>query len=97
MVLIVLSQTFPINPPGVEPVLSVEQVWEVLSIKSRTPELFIQAMASTTVLEEHETSLVREVVFREGVGPFNGKVIEDLTWVKPWKVSRPPISHMNES
>lgn len=95
MVLIVLSQTFPINPPGVEPVLSIEQVWEVLNIKSHTPELFIQAMASSTVFEESKTSLVREVVFREDGGPVKGgKVIEDLTFVKPWKVSRPQIFYI---
>lgn len=90
MVLIIQSQTFPINPPGVEPVLSVEQVWEVLKIKCRSPQLFIPALASCTVLEENETGLSREIVFREGMGPSAGKVTEDLTFFKPWKVQ--PLS-----
>ena len=89
MVVIIKSQTSPINPPGVEPVLSIEQVWEVLLIKCRTPEKFIRVMKSTTVLEENEKGLTREVIFREGGGPTappGGKFIEDLTFFKPWKV-----------
>lgn len=97
MVLILKSQTFPINPPGVEPVLSIEQVWEVLQIKCRTPEKFIPAMASTTVLEENEKGLSREVIFRDVKGPGvppSGKVIEDLTFFKPWKVMTPSSSQV---
>lgn len=92
MVLILKSQTFPINPPGIEPVLSIEQVWEVLLIKCRTPEKFIKAMKSTNVLEENEKGLTREIIFREDAGPMappGGKFVEDLTFFKPWKVLSP--------
>lgn len=92
MVRVLQSQTFPINPPGAEPVLSIEQFWEVIKIKCRSPQLFIPAMASCSVLEENEKGLSREVIFKEGMGPPSGKVIEDLTFFKPWKVlSLPPV------
>ena len=90
MVVIIVSQTFPINPPGSEPVLSIEQVWEVLKIKCHTPQLFIPAIASCTILEENEKGLSREIVLREGMGPPGGDITEDLTFFKPWKVQYLP-------
>ena len=63
MVLLYQSQTCPINPPGAEPVLSLEQVWDVLVIKCRDPEVFIPQIASSTILEKTETTIKREVVF----------------------------------
>ncbi|MCJ1462245.1 hypothetical protein MMC07_000845 [Pseudocyphellaria aurata] len=85
MVLLYQSQTFPINPPGAEPVLSLEQVWEVLVIKCRQPELFLKPFASSKVLEETETTIKREGVFREGQGPPSGRMVEDIVLHKPWK------------
>lgn len=103
MVVLCQSQTFPINPPGAEPVLSVEQFWDVLEIKCRQPELFVKPIASSSVLEETQTTIKREAVFREvrsltrignnltkhfqGMGPPGGPMIEDLVLQKPWKVS----------
>lgn len=70
MVVLYLSQTWPINPPGAEPVLSLEQVWDVLVIKCRQPERFVKPIASCTVLEDTDTFIKREVVFREvGASP----------------------------
>lgn len=65
MVTLYQSQTAPINPAGAEPVLSVAQVWEVLSIKVRKPELFVKPFASANILEESETTVKRETIFRE--------------------------------
>ena len=86
MVVIIQSQTYPINPPGAEPVLNVEQVWEALAIKSRKPELFLKPISSAKILEEDENSLVREVYFKEGMGPPAGKAVEHILFKKPWKV-----------
>ncbi len=85
MVRILQCQTFPINPPGAQPALSVEQIWEVLKIKSSSPHRFIPAITSSNVLEENEAGLTREVKFKEGMGP-GGPVVEDITFSKPWKV-----------
>lgn len=65
MVVLYKSQTSPINPAGAEPVLSIEQFWEVLVIKARQPELFVKPIASAKVLEETETTIKREISFRE--------------------------------
>lgn len=86
MVVIIQSQTYPINPPGAEPVLNVEQIWEALTIKSRKPELFLKPISSAKILEEDENSLVREVYFKEGMGPPAGKAVEQILFRKPWKV-----------
>jgi hypothetical protein len=86
MVRILQCQTFPINPHGAEPALSVEQVWEVLKIKSRSPQRFIPAINSSNVLEENEAGLTRKVEFKQGMGP-GGPVVEDITFFEPWKVS----------
>lgn len=65
MVILQQSQTSPINPAGAEPFLSIEQFWEVLVIKTRQPELFVKPIASAKILEETETTIKREVSFRE--------------------------------
>lgn len=65
MVVLYQSQTYPINPPGAEPVLSLEQVWDVLAIKCRQPELFVKPISSSNVLEETETTIKREAFFSE--------------------------------
>lgn len=86
MVVLIQSQTYPINPPGAKPILNVEQIWEALTIKSRKPELFIKPISSAKILEEDENSLVREVYFKEGMGPPAGKAVEQILFKKPWKV-----------
>lgn len=89
MVVLSQSQTYPINPPGVEPVLNVEQVWKVLTFKSRNPELFLKPVSSSKILEENESNLTRELYFEEGMGPPAGKVVEQVFFKKPWKVQLP--------
>ncbi|KAI9686580.1 MAG: hypothetical protein M1822_003591 [Bathelium mastoideum] len=60
MVNIHVAYTQPINPAGVEPVLTVEQVWTGLQGKVRTPHEFVEAIAGADVLEERDGG--REVV-----------------------------------
>ena len=86
MVILYQSQTCPINPPDASPILTVEEVWEVMMLKCRKPELFVAPMSGSKVLEENPTSMKRSVTFKEGMGPPGGEVIEDLQIRKPWKV-----------
>ena len=90
MVVLYQSQTLPINPPNASPVLTLAQVWEVMQIKARKPQLFVAAISACEVLEETESFLKRAATFAEGMGPPGGKITEDVDLHAPWKVcSRP--------
>ena len=86
MVILYQSQTCPINPPDASPILTIDEVWEVMMLKCRKPELFVAPMSGSKVLEESSTFMKRSVTFKEGMGPPAGEVIEDLQIRKPWKV-----------
>lgn len=86
MVVLYQSQTYPINPRNASPVLTVSEVWEVMQIKCRKPELFIASISACEVLEEKDSFMKRAVTFKEGMGPPGGKVVEDLDIHAPWKV-----------
>ena len=90
MVVLYQSQTCPINPPNAFPLLTIDDVWEVMMLKCRKPELFVAPMSGSKVLEENPTFMKRSVTFKEGMGPPGGEVIEDLQIRKPWKVSPSP-------
>ena len=92
MVVLYQSQTSPVNPPNASPVLTLAQVWEVMQIKTRKPELFVAPISGCEVLEEKESFLKRVVSFREGMGPPGGKVTEDVDLRAPWKVCSRPLS-----
>jgi len=89
MVVLYQSQTLPINPSGSSPALSLAEVWEVMMLKCRKPELFVAPMSDSSVLEETETFMKRSVTFKEGMGPPGGKVTEDLQIRAPGKVRSP--------
>ena len=89
MVVLYQSQTCPINPPNALPILTIDEVWEVMMLKCRKPQLFVAPMSGSMVLEENPTFMKRSVTFKEGMGPPGGEVIEDLQIRKPWKV--PPL------
>jgi len=86
MVILYQSQTLPINPPNSTPVLTLAQIWSVMDLKCRKPEIFVAPMSSSEVLSETPTFMKRSVVFKEGMGPPAGKVTEELQIRKPWKV-----------
>ncbi|MCJ1273522.1 hypothetical protein MMC21_001315 [Puttea exsequens] len=86
MVILYQSQTLPINPPNVSPVLTLAEIWEVMIVKCRKPELFVAPINGSEVLEETDTFMKRSVTFKEGMGPPGGEVIEELQIRKPWKV-----------
>ncbi|KAF9693657.1 hypothetical protein EKO04_008206 [Ascochyta lentis] len=70
MTILHLSHTTPINPPSTTPVLTLPQIWAGLQRKVRHAEEFVPVIASCTVLEEREDgTVVRDVVFKAGLGP----------------------------
>ncbi|GAA5954686.1 hypothetical protein JCM3765_003857 [Sporobolomyces pararoseus] len=58
--------TRPVNPPGVEPVLSEEQVWKGLEKKAREPSLFVQAITSAEVIKDEGNKVTRLVSINNG-------------------------------
>lgn len=86
MVVLYQSQTYPINPPNASPILTLAEVWEVMLVKCRKPELFVAPIAACEVLEETESTMKRVVTFKEGMGPPAGKAVEEMDIRAPWKV-----------
>ncbi len=67
-----LSVAVDVNPPGVAPRLTQDQVWRGLMMKAENAVLFVPRMQSCTVLERWGDGLLREVVndrhrFREKI------------------------------
>ncbi|MGD9811539.1 MAG: SRPBCC family protein [Sphingobium sp.] len=59
-----LSYAIPVNPEGVEPTLSREQVWRGLVMKAENAMPFVDGMTQCDVLEQTETTIDRVVTFR---------------------------------
>ncbi|KAJ6484456.1 DUF1857-domain-containing protein [Mycena vitilis] len=59
--------TRPVNPPGVEPVITEEQLWKGLEYKARNPAgraiAFVPVITSCKVIDDNGNKLVREVTF----------------------------------
>jgi hypothetical protein len=67
-----LSVSVDVNPSGVTPALTQEQVWRGLMMKAENAVLFVPRMQACTVLERWSDGLLREVVndghrFREKI------------------------------
>jgi len=67
-----LSVAVDVNPPGVTPRLTQDQVWRGLIIKAENAVLFVPRMQACTVIERRSDGLLREVVndghrFREKI------------------------------
>lgn len=69
MVTINCAYTESINPAGSSPVLSRDQVWKALQIKTRHPQGFVPIISGTEILEENENEVVRKAHFiaRDGI------------------------------
>ncbi|KAG0288628.1 hypothetical protein BGZ98_004191, partial [Dissophora globulifera] len=61
-----LAVTIPINPPGVEPVLTQSQVWAALQRKVRHPSEFVPVISSCQVVSEVDNVVTRVVDFANG-------------------------------
>ncbi|GAA5882887.1 hypothetical protein JCM16303_006628 [Sporobolomyces ruberrimus] len=58
--------TRPVNPQGVETVLSEEQVWAGLEHKARNPSLFVPAITSSEVIKDQGNKISRLVSINNG-------------------------------
>ncbi|KAJ7127781.1 hypothetical protein C8R44DRAFT_778791 [Mycena epipterygia] len=52
-----------VNPPGVEPVITEDQLWKALEFKARNPSAFVPMISSCKVSVDDGKKLVREVTF----------------------------------
>lgn len=86
MVNIKVTATGQINPPGVTPVLTHDQVWRGLVYKSREPQKFVPAIESREILSEHDGGLTRVENFKQGMGPPSGKLIGECEYWAPHQV-----------
>ncbi len=59
-----LSAAVAINPPGVSPVLTADQVWRGLVMKAENALPFVEAMEACRVVERFDDGFVREIVLR---------------------------------
>ena len=85
MVVICVSTTAPVNPPGATARLSHADLWKALVSKARHPEEFVSAIETSRIVEESDTGLKRAVQFRGELGK-GGEVIEDIRYVGMMKV-----------
>lgn len=58
------AATRPVNPPGVELVLTEEQVWKALEYKARNPALFVKAITSAEVVKDEGNKVSTYPTFR---------------------------------
>lgn len=76
----VVSLSIEVNPPGVTPVLTREQLWRGLVIKAENPMDFIPGLESSRILEHFDGGFMREIVLR-------GQVIKErITFAQPVQV-----------
>ena len=59
-----LSYAIPVNPAGVEPKLTRDQVWQGLAMKAENALPFVPGMTQCDVLETRDNTITREVTFR---------------------------------
>ncbi|KAJ7752446.1 DUF1857-domain-containing protein [Mycena maculata] len=55
--------TRPVNPPGIEPFITEEQLWKGLEYKARNPSAFVPIISSCKVTLDDGVKLVREITF----------------------------------
>lgn len=60
------ASTRLINPPGVEPILTVEQVWNGLQRKARDPQRFVPAISECRIDNDQGNQVSQRVVIQAG-------------------------------
>ncbi|KAL2042841.1 hypothetical protein N7G274_004601 [Stereocaulon virgatum] len=86
MVTIHQSQTYPINPPSASPPLTLAEMWQVMLLKCRKPELFVAPMSSSHVIEETPTFMKRTITMKTDADLPHGEQTEELQIRAPWKI-----------
>jgi hypothetical protein len=81
--------TVPINPVGATPVITREQAFKALLVKTEKPQAFVPVISESKVTSRHKTGLVRRVWFKPGVGPPNSQdgLEEEVEFIGDLRVS----------
>jgi len=77
------AATRPVNPPGIEPKITIEQLWAGIVKKARDPKDFVPNVISSSIIEDSGDKIVREVVFRNESTGSAAKVTEQITFNEP--------------
>jgi len=77
------AATRPVNPPGVLPKITIEQLWAGIAKKARDPKGYVPNVVSSSVVEDLGYKIVREVVFRDERTGNESKVTEQITFNEP--------------
>jgi hypothetical protein len=75
-----LSASFEVNPAGVKPVLTPQQVWQGLVMKAENALPFVHAMDACRVIERYDNGFLREIKLRGVV------MTERITFTPPVEV-----------
>lgn len=86
MAIIHCAYTEPINPSGVTPVLSRDQIWNGLQRKIRKAQDFVPVISGTDVIEEKDNEVVRVAHFKPAHGQPAKEVREVCKSYYPTKV-----------
>ena len=86
MVTINVAYTQPVNPPGVEPILTREQLWNAMDMKVRRAHEFVPVFSDCKVLEEHDNVVVRQTTLKPMEGRPGKTQKETCKLYKPVKV-----------
>ncbi|KAJ7274880.1 DUF1857-domain-containing protein [Mycena rebaudengoi] len=70
------AATRVVNPSGVEPIITEEQLWKGLEFKARNPKAFIPNIASSVVTSDDGKNAVREVKFKDAPDVVRSETIE---------------------
>ena len=89
MVVVHCAYTEQINPSGVSPALSRDQIWKGLQRKIRRAQDFVPVIKSCDVIEDRENEVVREAHFSEALGMPAHTVREVCKSYYPTKESSP--------
>ncbi|KWU40968.1 DUF1857-domain-containing protein [Rhodotorula sp. JG-1b] len=87
------ASTRLINPPGVEPILTVEQVWKGLQKKAREPQRFVPAISECRIDNDQGNQMTRIVRFGEGTPEMREEIsaFEDcIVYFEASSASEPP-------
>ena len=68
MVVVYCAYTEQINPQGVTPVMTRDQIWKGLQRKIRRAQDFVPVIEGCDVLEEKDNEVTREAHFKEALG-----------------------------
>ncbi|KAL1900772.1 hypothetical protein Cpir12675_000786 [Ceratocystis pirilliformis] len=84
-----VSYIAPVNPPGVSPALSHEQLWKAMNMKVTSPSLFVPAITKCVVHSSEPGLVRRTVTLRTDHG--ESEIDEDCGLFEPTKIvfSRP--------